>query len=567
MPITKIKKSQLDSFNITNADIDNSAAIASTKLADGANFLKKDGSVVFTANQSFGGYKATNLATPTADTDAATKLYVDQAAQGLNVKTAVRLATTDNITLTGLQSPNGIDGIALVAGDRILVKNQTNPAQNGVYDASTGNWARSSDSDSESELVNAFYFVIEGNTLQATGFTQSTPTPIVVGTTALVFNQFSGSANFIAGAGLTKTLNTFNVGTASTDRIVVNSDSIDLAFTGVTANTYTKVTVDTYGRVTSASQATTSDIAEGTNQYFTNTRAQNAITGAASTIATANLTVGRALVSDANGKVSVSTVTGTQLGYLSGVTSAIQTQLNAKQGSDATLTAIAGVTTAADKLIYFTGIDTATSTTLTGFARTLLDDIDAIAARATLGVAIGSNVQQYSSELAVIAGLTGATSGLLRRTSGTWALDTATYLTENQPINVSGDASGSGTNAITLTLASIVTAGTYTKVTVDSKGRVTTGANLGIADLPSGTISISNIITRETPNPLPNGVTNTFTCLSASAVGTEHVYLNGVLMEPGVGNDYIVTSQSPFTIQMTFIPIPTDKIRISYINI
>lgn len=81
-----------------------------------------------------------------------------------------------------------------------------------------------------------------------------------------------------------------------------------------------------------------------------------------------------------------STLTATELGYVDGVTSSIQTQLNAKQALDATLTAVAGVTTAADQIIYFTGVDTAASTSLTTFGRSLIDDADAAAALTTLGI-------------------------------------------------------------------------------------------------------------------------------------------------------------------------------------
>lgn len=80
------------------------------------------------------------------------------------------------------------------------------------------------------------------------------------------------------------------------------------------------------------------------------------------------------------------TLTATELGYIDGVTSSIQTQLNAKQALDATLTAVAGVTTAADQIIYFTGVDTAASTSLTTFGRSLIDDADAAAALTTLGI-------------------------------------------------------------------------------------------------------------------------------------------------------------------------------------
>ena len=664
MPVTRIKKSQLDALNIVNSDIDASAAIASSKLADGANFIKKDGSVAFTADQSHGGFKVTNIGTPTSNSDAATKAYVDSVAQGLSVKTAVRAATTANITLSGTQT---IDGVALIAGDRILVKNQTTNTQNGVYDVASGAWSRSSDSDAGTELVNAFYFVQSGTTLQATGWVQSTPGPITPGTTGLVFSQFSGAADYTAGAGLTKTGLTFDVGTASSSRIVVNADNIDLATTGVSAGTFTKVTLDTYGRATAATSATTSDIAEGSNLYYLDARAQAAITGGASTIVTSNLTASRALVSDGSGKVGVSAVTSTELSYLTGVSSAIQTQLNTKQPLDATLTALAGSVTAPDTMIYFSGLDTATVTSLTAYGRSIIASADASAARTTLGLTIGTDVQAYDADLGAIATLSGTTGFLKKTAANTWSLDTNTYLTgnqtitlsgdvtgsgatgiavtlansgvtsgtygsatqvpvftvdakgrvtgvtntainlisalgglsdvtittpadgqllrytgggtnkwvnwtpnyitANQTITVSGDATGSGSTSIALTLAnSGVSAGTYTKVTVDVKGRVTTGATLSTGDLPSGTINISNIATRETPSPLPNGVATVFTLTGNCVAGTEHVYLNGVLMEPGVGNDYTVGSLAPFTITMLFTPTSTDKIRISYIK-
>lgn len=664
MALTKIKKSQLDALNIVNSDIDASAAIASSKLADGANFIKKDGSVAFTADQSFGGNKVTNIGTPTSNTDAATKAYVDSVAQGLSVKTAVRVATTANITLSGTQT---IDGVVLSAGDRVLVKNQSTTTENGVYDVSAGAWSRSSDSDTGAELVNAFYFVTLGTTLQATGWTQSTPGPITIGSTAIVFNQFSGAADYQAGNGLTKSGLTFNVGTASASRIVVNADDIDLATTGVTAGTYNRFTVDAYGRITSATAGTTDNLVEGsTNLFFTNARAQAAITGGASSIVTSNLTASRALVSDASGKVVVSAATATELGYLSGVTSAVQTQLNTKQPLDATLTALAATITAADTMIYFSGVDTAQITALTAFGRNLMGSADATTGRSVLGVVIGTDVQAYDPDLGAIAALSG-TSGFLKKTAAnTWSLDTNTYLTGNQSITlsgdvtgtgatgiavtlansgvtagtygsatqvpaftvdakgritgvtntainlisalsglsdvtlstpadgqllrytgggtnkwvnwtpnfisgnqtitVSGDATGSGTTSLALTLANTGTAGTYTKVTTDAKGRVTAGTTLSVGDLPSGTINISNIVTRETPSPLPNGVNTTFAVTGACIPGAEHVYFNGVLMEPGAGNDYIVTLASPFTINFLFAPTSTDKIRISYIK-
>lgn len=95
-----------------------------------------------------------------------------------------------------------------------------------------------------------------------------------------------------------------------------------------------------------------------------------------------------------------------------------------------------------------------------------------------------TDAQALDADLTAIAGLAG-TSGFLKKTAvNTWSLDTNTYLTGNQSISVSGDATGSGTTSIALTLAnSGVTAGTYTKITVDAKGRATSGTSLSSSDV------------------------------------------------------------------------------------
>ena len=121
---------------------------------------------------------------------------------------------------------------------------------------------------------------------------------------------------------------------------------------------------------------------------------------------------------------------------------------------------------------------------------------DAATARTNLGLTVGTNVQAWDADLDAIAALAG-TSGVLKKTAtNTWSLDTATYLSTNQTITLSGDASGSGTTAIIVTLSnSGVVPGTYSlaTVTVDAKGRITSASSGGtpVTSFSAGTTGLT----------------------------------------------------------------------------
>lgn len=157
-------------------------------------------------------------ADPTQALEAATKQYVDAVAQGLNVHAAAVAATTGNVDLsTALEAGDAIDGVTLVTGDRVLVRAQSTTSQNGVYVVqATGAAVRASDFDTPTEIVPGDFIFVAGGTLyNNTGWVQ-TEIVTTVGTSPIVFEQFSGAGTYVAGNGLTLTGNSFAINTAVT---------------------------------------------------------------------------------------------------------------------------------------------------------------------------------------------------------------------------------------------------------------------------------------------------------------------------------------------------------------
>ena len=157
-------------------------------------------------------------ADPVNPLEAATKQYVDAVAEGLHVHASVVAATTANVDLsTGLEAGDVIDGVTLVAGDRVLVKNQSTTSQNGIYIAATSGAAvRASDYNTASEIdPGDFFFVSGGTVYNNTGWVQ-VETVTTLGTDPIVFEQFSGAGTYLAGNGLTLTGNTFSINTGVT---------------------------------------------------------------------------------------------------------------------------------------------------------------------------------------------------------------------------------------------------------------------------------------------------------------------------------------------------------------
>ena len=203
---------QQSGLSITSSTID-SSVIGGTSPA----------AAYFTSIAATTGTIATS---PSADTDIANKAYVDSVAQGLDIKASCLYGTVGNITLSGLGTQANGDWVAsLTAGDRILVKSQTNQAENGIYVASASGWTRSADMNTWSEVPGSFTFIEEGATLMSTGWVTTAGHTGTIGVTAMPWTQFSGAGTYVAGNGLQLVGNAFSV--------KANGTSLDVSSSGV----------------------------------------------------------------------------------------------------------------------------------------------------------------------------------------------------------------------------------------------------------------------------------------------------------------------------------------------
>jgi hypothetical protein len=174
---------------------------------------KEDHTHAFTpaADLSMAGFKLTSLGTPSADTDAANKGYVDSVAQGLDTKASVVAATAVAGTLaTSFANGQVVDGVTLATTNRILIKNQADATQNGIYTVNaSGAPTRSTDMDNGTEFPGAYVFVEQGTVNADTGWVCTNNSPVTLGTTNIVWTQFSGAGTYTASNGVLLTGSNF----------------------------------------------------------------------------------------------------------------------------------------------------------------------------------------------------------------------------------------------------------------------------------------------------------------------------------------------------------------------
>lgn len=212
---TSFVKVQLDTFGRV---INNTAVVAGdiTTLVDGTYVNVSGDTMSSGANLTFtGGGTVTGLPTPSNASDAAPKSYVDSISQGLDVKSSVRAATTAAGTLaSSFANASVIDGVTLATNDRILIKNQAAPAENGIYTVNaSGAPTRAVDMDVWTEVPGAFVWVEEGTVNADTGWVSTANQGGTLNTTAITWSQFGGIGTYTAGAGLTLSGNQFSLTT------------------------------------------------------------------------------------------------------------------------------------------------------------------------------------------------------------------------------------------------------------------------------------------------------------------------------------------------------------------
>lgn len=197
MAETQIAGRQIKDSAIDNAKIAAGANIATSKLADGANFIKKDGSVAFTGSVSLGNQTITSVGTPSNATDAANKSYVDTSISALSSVykyRTVHAASVADVTISS--APASIDGHTMLSLERVLLKNQSTASQNGIYvwNGTGSAMTRDTDSNVWDEITGALVYVEQGSTQADTRWFCTADSGGTLGTTSITYVQDASGA-------------------------------------------------------------------------------------------------------------------------------------------------------------------------------------------------------------------------------------------------------------------------------------------------------------------------------------------------------------------------------------
>lgn len=466
-------------------------------------------------------------ADPTLPLQLATKQYVDNAVEGLSPKQGVRVGTTANIAFNATV----IDGVTLISGNRVLVKNQTIPAENGIYVFDGSTLIRSQDMNSWAEVPAAFVFIEEG-TQADTSWVSTANQGGTLDTTPITWVQFYSASDISVSTGLTKTGNTIsisNVGTAGSYNNVTtnaqgqvisgstvayltgnqpitlsgdvtgtgtNAIATTLSNTGVAAGTYKSVTVDTKGRVTSGTNPTTLagyniNDAQPLNAFLTS---EAALATSGILIKNGNVALTRSIAVGST-KLSIASADGIAgnptldvvesnlaLNNIGGTLNVSKggTGLSSLGTANQIFGVNAGATGAEYKSITGTGVTITHSAGGINFATVNNGTVTSVAVAGSTGLAVTGSPITSSGTINLTLGteLQGLSSlaalGLVTRTAaGTYT--SRSVVSGNGTITITNPLGTAGN--IGLDLSATGTSGTYRSVTTDIYGRVTSGTN------------------------------------------------------------------------------------------
>ncbi len=219
--------------SIDNSLFVSGLALPTSQLAEGALFVKGNGTVAFTADQSMGGFKLTNLADAVGTTDAVNLRTAQALVNGIAIKPAVRVIGNANVAVSGLLT---VDGVTLVVNDRVLLTGQTTPSQNGIWLAQSGAWTRPLDYAAASvQKAGIMVLVTAGTVYQDTKWLCVTDGNITVDTTNTVWNQDLSGVSYTNGNGLSLVGNSFAV-KAGAGITFDGSQNVTLSLSGSSLN-------------------------------------------------------------------------------------------------------------------------------------------------------------------------------------------------------------------------------------------------------------------------------------------------------------------------------------------
>jgi hypothetical protein len=535
---------------VTTTQINGGTQIRANTVTSGqvdSSIIVAGGGNAFTGDQSFGSHKATNVSAPVSGTDAANKSYVDTAIASLSGKLAAVAATnTETLTIASGSvtqiTGTTVDGKSPAVNDYVLIPNApastgaaggstlSSQPGNGLYQvtANTTNLtlSRASDMSGSVNPMGASIVVVGGPTWGGADLlvtTPSTSAAFTYGTGSIAFTQMSGAGEITVDSTLTKTGNQLS-------RPALTGD--------VTASTGSNATTIAAAAVTLSKMANlAANSVIGNNTGSSATPVAVPLSVAAGTPAASTIPLW-----DANVNLS---------------TNALFSAL----ASTATAAGTTTLTIASAETQVFTGSSTQT-------VKLPTTGVPAGAQYTIINESSG-NVSIQSSGANAILTLTGSASAPFSA-----AVFTAKVATPTTAANWSYAQYATGTASGTVTSVSVATAngfaGTVATATSTPAITLTTsvtgvlkGNGTAISAATAGTdyMAPSDFITRETPSGTVNGSTTSFGLANTPISGTEMVFLNGVLQEPGAGNDYTISGA---TITYLTAPVTGDRIRVTY---